>query len=68
MIKIPTNLDKHKLRTMSGKVPLNTFDFNELDKIEKCFKHKLIWNFSKPPYRLYRRGKNRCKECGVKLL
>lgn len=39
---------------------------NNIEKAEKCMGHKLDYAFLKP-YRLYKRGKNRCKNCGVKL-
>lgn len=34
---------------------------------QDCLKHQINSNLFNNPYRPYRRGKNRCKRCGVKL-
>ena len=57
--------------TLYGVVPINKNSalVKVLDKVIKeakeCFVHKL--NYVYYNYRLYRRGKNRCTRCGVKL-
>lgn len=33
---------------------------------QECMNHRMNYSFDKP-YRLYRRGKNRCNRCGVKI-
>jgi hypothetical protein len=36
-------------------------------KAKLCAEHKLRYNLQDNRYRLYRRGKNRCHRCGIKL-
>ena len=33
----------------------------------KCEEHRAKYAFGDEHYKLYRRGKNRCKRCGVKI-
>lgn len=40
---------------------------NAISQVEECMRHKLDYAIGKM-YRLYRRGKNRCSNCGVKLI
>ncbi len=41
--------------------------FNACKIVEKCMRHRFDYTLFNKPYRLYRRGKNRCLQCGVKL-
>ena len=41
-------------------------DLNEF-ATEWCLIHQLQYAIANFPYRLYRRGKNRCLGCGVKI-
>ena len=34
---------------------------------EECMRHQLDYALMKDIYKKYRRGKNRCKNCGIKL-
>jgi len=40
---------------------------NAVKTAERCIKHKFNYAFFSGNYRLYRRGKNRCRDCGLKL-
>jgi len=40
----------------------------KVEEAEVCMRHKLDYALCKQKYRLYRRGKSRCKLCGVKLV
>lgn len=41
--------------------------FNSCAIAQKCLQHKFDYALFHNPYRLYRRGKNRCLDCGIKL-
>jgi hypothetical protein len=41
--------------------------FRMLKEKMSCNEHLMPWYLLGKPYRLYRRGKNRCLKCGVKL-
>lgn len=41
--------------------------FEECRRAEICITHMFHWSLAGSPYKLYKRGKNRCKWCGVKL-
>jgi len=40
----------------------------ELRIAEVCMRHKFDYALRKQKYRMYRRGKGRCKLCGVKVV
>ena len=56
-IKIKPHKDKGGIITMLNE---------KINQTQTCIIHKIDYCFDSP-YRLYRRGKNRCKYCGVKL-
>jgi hypothetical protein len=39
----------------------------KIAKSKECTEHLLYYSAFNEPYRLYRRGKNRCKKCGLKI-
>lgn len=61
---------KHKQYGISIKIKKNKFAKDVMSMLEDgkiCMGHILNYNLFDKTYRLYRRGKNRCKNCGVKL-
>lgn len=38
-----------------------------IEEAQECLTHRMNYPLIENPYRLYRRGKNRCQRCGVKI-
>lgn len=61
-IKVIPKNRKHKKEAQVLTAILNY----KITQAETCMRHKTDYAFENN-YRLYRRGKNRCKNCGIKL-
>ncbi len=56
-IKIPTDADSRIIQAIDEKIKRGL----------ECVRHNLNYELFKKPYRRYRRSKNRCKWCGLKI-
>ena len=53
----PVKVSKRLMRRLWEKIQI----------AEECMRHHFDYALMKDTYRKYRRGKNRCKNCGIKL-
>lgn len=70
----PVSFWRHKLYGSSIKITRKPKYYktveslsNAITQAEECMRHKIDYALMKNSYRLYRRGKNRCNNCGIKL-
>jgi hypothetical protein len=60
-------------RTLVGTItvpknsPLGKYVAQRIQEATECVVHELNWGMFSNRYRRYRRGKNRCKRCGLKI-
>ena len=52
---------------MPKKSLITEYFLEEVAKAKKCIIHNLNYSMFDKPYKRYRRGKNRCKRCGLKI-